>query len=92
MHTLQARRCLFAVYKEFWEQITQGFRRFRLRAQTVREILCNVALMPLRFSNLRAQVFGQVAASDASSYGGGFVASVGLTPEGAAEARSFFAV
>ena len=79
---LQARRPLFSVYSELWQQVAQGHRVFRLRSQTVREILCSLALMPLRFTNLRASVHERVTASDASSCGGRLVASAGLTDEG----------
>ena len=70
---------MFSIYFELWQQISKGFRRFRLRSETIREILCALCLVPLRYSNLRAKVHGRVTASDASNTGGGLVASSGLT-------------
>ena len=51
-----------------------------MKPSTIREILTFLALMPLRFSDLRAQPHPVVLASDASDAGGGLVAACGLTP------------
>ena len=52
------------------------------------ELTWFIGLVPLAFSNLRAQFDQTVTASDASSSGGGFVCSKGLTPYGFAASVS----
>lgn len=47
-----------------------------------------VALLPLAWTNLRAEVLDRVTASDASSSGGGICISRGLSPFGVVAARA----
>ena len=88
VHGLQARRCLFSTYSDFWSQVACAQSRIFLRASSVREMLSAICLMPLRFTNLRASISPVVTASDACSTGGALVRSTTLTTLGLAEAAA----
>eukprot|EP00438_Fugacium_kawagutii_P001024 Skav205832 [mRNA] locus=scaffold160:183177:189242:- [translate_table: standard] len=54
----------------------------------IRELVRFVGLVPLAYMNLRSKFVDTVSASDASSTGGGFCLSRGITPYGLAASRS----
>ena len=87
VHSLQFRRPLFSIYDELWATIGRGLGWTVIRSPVRQEMLCALALLPMRLSNLRAGLDGEVTASDASLSGGGLVASVGLTAVGEAALR-----
>eukprot|EP00973_Karenia_brevis_P061620 8568887-Karenia_brevis.AAC.1 len=54
----------------------------RMPLKVRRELLACMCLLPLMQTNLRSQIDNQLVATDASEYGIGVVASVGLTEAG----------
>ena len=87
------RRPLLSGLNQIWRCIVElegrpvGYRA-PLRREVVHELSRFVGLLPLGFSDLRAQPSCLVTASDASTTGGGVCVSRGLTPYGAAAALS----
>eukprot|EP00435_Cladocopium_sp_Y103_P029073 s976_g7.t1 len=86
-------RPLLCGLNQIWRQIVSfenlhsGARQV-LRREVVHELSRFLTLLPLAFINLRAPADPLVTVSDASSTGGGFCVSRGLTPYGAAAATS----
>ena len=81
VHAFEFRRplmsCLNDVWKyEYWTSNTM------LTMDTITEILISLSLLPLAYSDLRADVSPQVTCSDASMSGGGLCVSRGLTDTG----------
>lgn len=87
------RRPLLGSLNQLWQTITSleglpGHQSVPLRRELMIELVRFLGLIPLAFSNLRAKFDETVTVSDASSSGGGFCASRGLTPYGLAAAAS----
>ena len=87
-------RPLLCGLNQIWRQIVEledrpsGYRA-SLRREVVHEICRFLALLPLAFINMRTPANPLVTVSDASTTGGGFCVSRGLTPYGAAAAVSY---
>ena len=88
VHTLEYRKCLSCLYATLWKEISRPMGYRSLCAGAVSEILAGLCLLPFRFTDLRAQLSGQVTASDACLSGGGVTASKGLTLVGRDEAAA----
>ena len=87
-------RPLLCGLNQIWRQIVEmedkpsGYRA-ALRREVVHEICRFLTLLPLAFINMRTPPDPLVTVSDASTTGGGFCVSRGLTPYGAAAAVSY---
>eukprot|EP00438_Fugacium_kawagutii_P010455 Skav232993 [mRNA] locus=scaffold387:64192:70081:+ [translate_table: standard] len=87
------RRPLLCSLNALWTCIVQLEGRPRtlrvlLPKVVIRELVRFVGLVPLAYMNLRSKFVDTVSASDASSTGGGFCLSKGITPYGLAASRS----
>ena len=82
VHSLQFRRPLFATYDELWRIISGPDESPYMTARACVEIVTSLCLVPLRFTDWRAEVDPFVMASDASERGGGFCMAQRLTPLG----------
>ena len=91
-HCLQFRRPLFSVYDGFWKQVATMADGEPLTEDSMAEILISLMLMPMRFTDWRAQVDPVVMASDASEKGGGFVLSHSLSLKGEKDLRALLQV
>lgn len=83
------RRPLLSALNQVWSfmQVLKGYPpvvTLPLPAPVTRELLRFLCLMPLAQMNFKAPMSGQVTCSDASSTGGGFCVSQGLTSYGVA--------
>ena len=88
------KRPLLGALNHLWRAIVslEGLprdRRFPVPREVTIELVRFVGLAPLAFSSFRSKFDEMVTVSDASSSGGGFCASRGLTPYGAAAASSY---
>ena len=81
VHVLQFRRPLFAIYDKIWKLIAGASDMPWLNEDVVDEIVVGLSLLPLRFTDWRADLDPHVMASDASETGGGFVIAKRLTSE-----------
>ena len=87
------KRPLLCGLNQIWQMIveleTVGSNvRVWLRREVMCEIIRFIGLIPLAFMNLRAYYDEMVSVSDASTSGGGFCASRGMTPFGLAASMS----
>ena len=81
------RRPLLSSLNHIWKFITAcegypSFIRFPLPEPVIRELTRFLGLLPVAYMDFRSQIQPLVTASDASEFGGGVTASVGLTPAG----------
>ena len=88
------KRPLLGALNHLWRAIValEGLprdRQYPLPREAMVELVRFVGLVPLAFRSFRSDFDDMVTASDASSSGGGFCASRGLTPYGAAAASSY---
>ena len=86
VRTFEFRRPLMGILNAVWG-VGRWKGRGTLGIESLSELLRACVLMPLAFTNLRAQVDPRVTATDASEAGGGACISAGLTSRGLALAR-----
>ena len=89
VHILQFRRPLFSVYDRIWKLIAGESDWPWLTEDVIDEIVTGLSLLPLRFTDWRADLDPHVMASDASEFGGGFVIAKRLTKSGLEALRQF---
>ena len=89
VHVLQFRRPLFAIYDKIWKLIAGTSDMPWLNEDVIDEIVVGLSLLPLRFTDWRADLDPHVMASDASETGGGFVIAKRLTSDGLEALRNF---
>ena len=89
VHVLQFRRPLFSVYDRIWKLIAGESDWPWLNVEVIDEIVAGLSLLPLRFTDWRADLDPHVMASDASEKGGGFVIAKRLTKSGLEALRRF---
>lgn len=89
VHVLQFRRPLFSTYDKIWKLIAGPTDMPWLNEDVIDEIVVGLSLLPLRFTDWRADLDPHVMASDASETGGGFVIAKRLTSEGLEALRNF---
>ena len=89
VHILQFRRPLFSVYDQIWKLIAGESDWPWLTGDVIDEIVTGLSLLPLRFTDWRADLDPHVMASDASEFGGGFVIAKRLTKSGLEALRRF---
>ena len=87
------RRPMLCGLNKIWEEIVSlegkgQTKRHRLGTEVMKELARFIGLLPLAFINLRAPFDQVVTVSDASTTGGGFCASRGLSPYGLAASGS----
>ena len=81
VHVMQFRRPLFGLVEKLWSRVSK-FSAGPLRPGEVTEVWSLLLLLPLCYTDLKARISGTVTASDASEWGGGMTASVGLSEIG----------
>ena len=91
VYTAMFKRPLLGSLNHIWKGIValEGLprnRRYPLSREIMVELVRFVGLVPLAFSNFRADFDEVVSVSDASTSGGGFCISRGISPYGAAAA------
>ncbi|CAK0799563.1 unnamed protein product, partial [Prorocentrum cordatum] len=80
VRALEFRRVLFCILNEVWK-FADGTHSGWVNSEMTEEILSGVGLLPLAFTDLRAEVDARVTCSDASEDGGGACTSLRLCPE-----------
>ncbi|CAK0897757.1 unnamed protein product, partial [Prorocentrum cordatum] len=80
VRALEFRRVLFCILNEVWK-FADGTHSGWVNSEMTEEILSGVGLLPLAFTDLRAEVDARVTCSDASEDGGGARTSLRLCPE-----------
>ena len=81
------KRPLLSSLNQIWRSIVEGngespHVRHTIRREVLVELVRFIGLIPLSFINIRGTFDEEVTASDASSSGGGFCRSTGVTPYG----------
>ncbi|CAK0793653.1 unnamed protein product, partial [Prorocentrum cordatum] len=84
VRALEFRRVLFCILNEVWK-FADGTHSGWVNSGMTEEILCSIGLLPLAFTDLRAEVDARVTCSDASEDGGGACTSPKLCPEALAK-------
>ncbi|CAK0868476.1 unnamed protein product [Prorocentrum cordatum] len=80
VRALEFRCVLFCILNEVWK-FADGTHSGWVNSEMTEEILSGVGLLPLAFTDLRAEVDARVTCSDASEDGGGACTSLRLCPE-----------
>ena len=88
-YVLQFRRPLSSVYDRIWKLIAGESDWPWLSIEVIDEVVAGLSLLPLCFTDWRADLDPHVMASDASEKGGGFVIAKRLTKSGLEALRRF---
>lgn len=87
VHVLQFRRPLFGLIRHLWKRLQYFSSGRGLAPWEVEELFVLVCALPLCYTDLRAGLSKTVTSSDASEWGGGLCASIGLTALGRNRAK-----